>query len=414
MRRVAGIAASLLLTATLGVAETGCWNWDFDPCWLTDSCGNLCDYLVSECGAYEDESECTSDCLVFGLPENCIGSLCDMSCSKLTSSSVLESKACLSECETTAPSCESHAIHVCAAGRSVGLLCDCVCQAQGLRYAAVCGDSAALVSAAGTDPPTSDHDVCWCTFDPEQGDRLARLLETIRACTGEHYLKEVAESYTPVQCAWSGNPQFLGYEIDLESVTGLVDLELPELPLPPQSPLGCVHSGPCAPGQSAGFKWILIDDHADNPTLTDCNNNPGADIDAVCVYRDDEEIGCAIEAQVYAGDPICDENTKDDINETLDIPDAYTPWDAPEEPYTGYYSLNGRSIVLSFDAGIEFLCGDEVGVFEVQNPDNPDTLEKMIISYGVGDDCFDGTDCLWSLESDWAVGEDYIDVSWEW
>ena len=173
-------------------------------------------------------------------------------------------------------------------------------------------------------------------------------------------------------------------------------------------------TGPCTTGESNGYKWVLIEDHPDNATLVDCNQNPGADIDAVCVYHADEEIGCAIEAQVYAGDPICDENTKDDINETLDIPDAYTPWDKPAEPYTGYYSLNGRSIVLSFDAGVEFLCDDEIGVFEVQNPDTPDTLEKMVISYGDGDDCFGHTDCRWFLEADWAVGEDYVDVSWEW
>lgn len=180
-------------------------------------------------------------------------------------------------------------------------------------------------------------------------------------------------------------------------------------------------TGPCTKGESNGYKWVRIDDHADNATLTDCKPNPGADIDAVCVYRDDSEIGCAIDARVQKnadGDPspapVCEENTKDDILEALDIPDAYTPWDQPDEPYTGYYSLNGRSIILSFDAGVEFLCGDEVGVFEVQNPDKLETLEKMVISYGVGDDCFDGTACLWSLESDWAVGEDYIDVSWEW
>ena len=180
---------------------------------------------------------------------------------------------------------------------------------------------------------------------------------------------------------------------------------------------GCTsepREGPCELGESAGYKWVRIDDYWENATLTDCNTNPGADIDAVCIYRGEAEIGCAIDVHVN-GDPVCWENAKDDELEVLDIPDAYTPWDSPGEPWTGYYSLNGRSIVLSFDADVEFLCGDEVGVFEVHNAEDPGATEEMYqTSIGAGSDCFGGTDCIWSLESDWAVGEDYIDVSWEW
>jgi len=156
----------------------------------------------------------------------------------------------------------------------------------------------------------------------------------------------------------------------------------------------------------------MIEDSADNPTLLDCNVNPGADIDSVCIYRQDGLVGCATDVAYTPPAPIpCDENYADDPEDVLGYPDAI----AGPDDYMGYFSLNGGWIILAFDAGVEILCGDVLYIVEMHNAEDPDaTVEQYKTSIGTGSDCFGGTDCMWSLESDWAVGEDEIDISWVW
>jgi hypothetical protein len=168
-------------------------------------------------------------------------------------------------------------------------------------------------------------------------------------------------------------------------------------------------------GESAGYKYVMVADSLDNPTLdAECGaGNPGADIDSVCVYRDDAVVGCAKDVTfVPWADATCN-NDKDDPTMVLGVPDGV----ACEGKFENYFSLNGGSIIVSFDAGVELLCGDEVRVTEMPNCKNPeDTLEYMTVSYGAGTDCMEeaSTDCQWSIEADWAYGDDFVDVSWEW
>jgi hypothetical protein len=171
----------------------------------------------------------------------------------------------------------------------------------------------------------------------------------------------------------------------------------------------------CAAGESAGYKFVMVKDSLDNPTLdAECGaGNPGADIDSVCVYRDDAVVGCAKDVTFIPwADATC-QNDKNDPTMVLGVPDGV----ACEGKFENYFSLNGGTIIVNFDGGVELLCGDEVRVTEMPNCKNPeDTLEYMTVSYGAGTDCMEeaSTDCQWSIEADWAYGDDFVDVSWEW
>jgi len=166
-------------------------------------------------------------------------------------------------------------------------------------------------------------------------------------------------------------------------------------------------SGPCQIGESAGYTKVRIEDSPDNATLDPDNcgaGNPGADIDAVCIYGNDEsEKGCAttVEEEPWA-DATC-ENDKADPNEVLGAPDGV----AQDGTFVGYFSLNGGAVIVGFGDGIEMLCGDTVHVWEMYNPDVAGTVEDYKITLGTSDG-------LWNIESDFATGENDIEVTWEW
>ena len=170
--------------------------------------------------------------------------------------------------------------------------------------------------------------------------------------------------------------------------------------------------GPCQAGESAGHEWVMVDDNPDNSTLSECSLNPGADIDAVCIYRQDELVGCATDVAYAPSDPSpCDESGADNPEEVLGIPDGV----ADQNEFSGYFSLNGGWIVVAFGAGVEILCGDVVQVAAMYNPMDPAApMEQYRTSLGTGSDCFSGIDCMWGPESDWVAGESETDVSWEW
>ncbi|MBM4356312.1 MAG: hypothetical protein FJ109_21395 [Deltaproteobacteria bacterium] len=176
-----------------------------------------------------------------------------------------------------------------------------------------------------------------------------------------------------------------------------------------------VLEGTCTVGQSAGYTKVRIEDSLENPSLEEGNcqaGNPGADIDAVCIYGpdagepgpDDDVLkgcGATVEEEPWA-DKVCD-NDKDDPNEVLGPPNGI----AKNGTFTGYFSLNGGAVIIGFDAGVEALCGDSVHVWEMYNPDVAGTVEDYKITLGT-----DGG--LWNIESEWATGENDIEVSWEW
>jgi len=174
-------------------------------------------------------------------------------------------------------------------------------------------------------------------------------------------------------------------------------------------------TGDCVAGESAGYKFVMVQDVLENPTLETCGGgNPGADIDSICVYRDDASIGCAADVVFFDwAEATCD-NDKDVPEEVLDIPDGV----ACSGDFTGYFSLNGGHIIVSFAPTVELLCGDVAHIIEMRNCDNPEeTTESYTVSYGAGDDCLEeggGSTCTWSEESDSALGEAEIDVNWVW
>ena len=181
--------------------------------------------------------------------------------------------------------------------------------------------------------------------------------------------------------------------------------------------------GECTAGQSAGYMYVKVEDSLSNPSLaldSGCNgNNPGADIDSVCIWRSpDDPMNEWIDGQNAAmycastvayepwADAVCG-NDKDDSSEVLGTPDGV----AADGVFQGYFSLNGGAIIVGFNfaAGDEILCGDMIHVVEMYNPDNPNkTIEDYKVSLGASQDG------PWSIESDYATGEVIVDVAWMW
>ena len=193
-----------------------------------------------------------------------------------------------------------------------------------------------------------------------------------------------------------------------------VEADLPEVDL----------VGECTAGQSAGFVKVRIADKEDNPTLTDCNTNPGADIDAIVIVREDgtEEYAATVAEDMDQVGGVCPQNDKDDMNTVLGVPDACVkdlgcgcgeegydnnPDCDCENDYVGYYSLNGSAIILGFDAGVEIACQDLIRVYEMYNPEVAGSEEGYKIYYG-------DAEGNWSTASDISTGNGEIEVIWTW
>jgi len=167
----------------------------------------------------------------------------------------------------------------------------------------------------------------------------------------------------------------------------------------------------CEEGASDGYNTVMIKDFPENPTLIDCNTNPGADIDAVCLYGPDgTEKGCAATVELEDIEPVCDENHKDDATKVLGPPDGIV--DPDSGTYEGYYSLNGGAIVITFDGNSERLCGDSVLIVEMFNPELAGSEENYSGFYGKDADMW--ADPEYVDQTDETSGEAEIDVIWYW
>jgi len=168
-------------------------------------------------------------------------------------------------------------------------------------------------------------------------------------------------------------------------------------------------TGICQPGQAVGLSRIRIQDDPDNNLLPACGPQPGADIDAVCLFSPSwDEKGCAGTVQVEEGGPACDGNLFDDPNELLGQPDGVDE-DAASQ---GFYSLNGRAVLITIHDDshneVELLCGDHLYVWEMYNPEDPSAAaEKYKVDLGTADG-------LWSIESNWSTGQEEFVVIWYW
>ena len=158
-------------------------------------------------------------------------------------------------------------------------------------------------------------------------------------------------------------------------------------------------------GYENDWELVLIIDSPDN-TADTCNaGNPGADIDAVEVYRDGELHGTANSVEAMDNDiwdaawP-CDndDNDKDDPDEMLGQADGLA---SADDGFSGYFSLNGRSAYLAMSDIME--NGDELVIYEMFNAENPEaTIEdyQVYLGYYTGDDMAFTDDAF----ADWNTG----------
>jgi len=154
------------------------------------------------------------------------------------------------------------------------------------------------------------------------------------------------------------------------------------------------------------WELVMIIDSPDN-TVDTCNaGNPGADIDAVELYRDGDVYGWAnsveaLDTDIWGGAWPCDnaDNDKDDPDEMLGQADGTA---SSDEGFSGYFSLNGRTAYLLMSDIME--NGDELVIYEMFNAENPDaTIEdyQVYLGYYTNDGDMAFTDDAFT---DWNTG----------
>ncbi len=154
-------------------------------------------------------------------------------------------------------------------------------------------------------------------------------------------------------------------------------------------------------GYENDWELVLIIDAEEN-TVDTCNaGNPGADIDAVEIYRDGEIHGWgqSVEAVDHNFATPCDDNDKDDPDEMVGQADGHA---SSDQGFSGYFSLNGRMAYLLMSEIME--NGDELVIYEMFNAENPDaTIEdyQVYLGYYTNDGDMTFTD---EAFTDWNTG----------
>jgi len=156
------------------------------------------------------------------------------------------------------------------------------------------------------------------------------------------------------------------------------------------------------PGYEEDWELVMIIDAEENTSGGECNaGNPGADIDAIEIYRDGDLFGwvSSVEAIEQNFATPCDDNDKDDPEEMLGQSDGTANAD---DGFAGYFSLNGRIAYLLMSEIME--NDDELVIYEMFNADNTEaTIEDYQVYLGFynedGDMAF--TD---DAVSDWNTG----------
>ena len=164
-------------------------------------------------------------------------------------------------------------------------------------------------------------------------------------------------------------------------------------------------------GYENDWELVMIIDAEENTSGGVCNaGNPGADIDAVEVYRDGmlNATAISVEALEQTFQTPCPNNDKDDPDEMLGQQDGV----AEDGVYEGYFSLDGRSAYLLMSDIME--NGDSIVIYEMRDATNPEaTIEDYQVYLGYYTD--DG-EMAWTNEavSDWATGvsEEIINGLW--
>jgi len=144
----------------------------------------------------------------------------------------------------------------------------------------------------------------------------------------------------------------------------------------------------------------------------DCTTNPGADIDAVCLYGSLDALkACADQVEFTAANPpSCDENHKEDPSTVMGLPDGVATGDV----FAGYLSLNGGSIVVGFEGGAEILCRDTIRVYEMPHPVFPESEDPYTVYVGKSACLGGGPNCEWTEVAHAGFGQISADIEWTW
>lgn len=156
------------------------------------------------------------------------------------------------------------------------------------------------------------------------------------------------------------------------------------------------------------WKYVKLVDDPANITEWGCQaGNPGADIDCVEVWSGGETGSLVATAKTVLevtgqSSEACPENDKDDESKVLGAQDGQ----AGNGTFQGYYSLNGRGLILELDEAM--IAGDWLHIVEMHNADTTTGVEHFSVFVGyMNDGAYAwGEDAV----SDSATGEVWLEV----
>ena len=145
--------------------------------------------------------------------------------------------------------------------------------------------------------------------------------------------------------------------------------------------------------QPAGaYRYIRVAE-GDNASIEECvvsDETPGADVDAVGLFRNGEAVAYCADIEWFSGagldKPSCEGKDPSAAHHAAAAgpPDACTrDFTVPECPVLEsdkWIWLNGGEIVCDLGAGAAIMPGDMIVVYEVFNPSKPDSVESYFLS----------------------------------
>ncbi|MFT5434496.1 MAG: hypothetical protein ACI9OJ_005209 [Myxococcota bacterium] len=176
-----------------------------------------------------------------------------------------------------------------------------------------------------------------------------------------------------------------------------------DVPVPDVGPIDTVSEDA---GTVDEFFWVRITDNPENSSLAVCLDvfaSPGADIDAVLLYRGGQLLGhaTAITGMLDTDPNMTGAPCQNDFD---DLKDAEGAPDAEEE--AGFTSLNGGYLIFRFDGNPEIEKGDFISVVELGTA-NVGVPESYRVDIGQTGDA----DGIWVPIGGLHVGEQDIEVS---
>ena len=153
------------------------------------------------------------------------------------------------------------------------------------------------------------------------------------------------------------------------------------------------------------WELVMIMDYPGNTAYTCNKGSPGADIDAVELYRQGDLYGLAISVEAMEADNWGIDWPCDNIDNDMDDPDemlGQADGTAGDGQFSGYFSLNGRTVYLLMSEILE--NDDELVIYEMFNAENPDEIiedYQVYLGYFTNDGDMAFTDEAFSV---WKTG----------